>query len=59
MPPPVIFDTYIPTGGMFIPFTFIVAHASAHGMSPHLAQYLVVILNATRYGAPSIQLSKT
>jgi hypothetical protein len=35
-------------GGMFIPFTFIVADATAHGMSPHLAQYLVCILNATR-----------
>ncbi|KAH9210136.1 major facilitator superfamily transporter [Leptodontidium sp. 2 PMI_412] len=33
--------------GMFIPFTFIVADATAHGMSPHLAQYLVCILNAT------------
>ncbi|KAF2128240.1 major facilitator superfamily transporter [Dothidotthia symphoricarpi CBS 119687] len=33
--------------GMFIPFTFIVANATAHGMSPHLAQYLVCILNAT------------
>ncbi|EFQ33698.1 major facilitator superfamily transporter [Colletotrichum graminicola] len=33
--------------GMFVPFTFIVAHATAHGMSPHLAQYLVCILNAT------------
>lgn len=32
---------------MFIPFTFIVAHATLHGMSPHLAQYLVCILNAT------------
>jgi hypothetical protein len=36
------------TGGMFVPFTFIVAHAVAHGMSPQLAQYLVVILNAFR-----------
>lgn len=33
---------------MFIPITFIVAHATVHGMSPHLAQYLVCILNATR-----------
>ncbi|OAA56182.1 major facilitator superfamily transporter [Niveomyces insectorum RCEF 264] len=33
--------------GMFIPFTFIVADAIAHGMSPHLAQYVVCILNAT------------
>ncbi|KAL5313120.1 hypothetical protein ACEPPN_019547 [Leptodophora sp. 'Broadleaf-Isolate-01'] len=33
--------------GMFVPFTFIVADATAHGMSPHLAQYLVCILNAT------------
>lgn len=35
-------------GGMFIPFTFIVADATVHGMSPHLAQYVVCILNATR-----------
>jgi hypothetical protein len=33
---------------MFIPFTFIVADATAHGMSPHLAQYIVCVLNATR-----------
>ena len=36
------------TGGMFIPFTFIVEEAQAHGMSPRLAQYLVPILNAAR-----------
>ncbi|CAI7655009.1 unnamed protein product [Penicillium glandicola] len=31
--------------GMFIPITFIVEHAIAHGMSSHLANYLVPILN--------------
>ncbi|RYP23393.1 hypothetical protein DL765_001098 [Monosporascus sp. GIB2] len=35
------------TGGMFIRFTSIVADATVHGMSPHLAQYLICILNAT------------
>ncbi|RYO95280.1 hypothetical protein DL766_002265 [Monosporascus sp. MC13-8B] len=33
--------------GMFIPFTFIVAYATVHSMSPHIAQYLVCTLNAT------------
>lgn len=32
--------------GMFVPFSFIVADAVSHGMSLHLAQYLVSILNA-------------
>jgi hypothetical protein len=33
---------------MFIPFTFIVVEARSHGMSPHLANYLVPILNGAR-----------
>lgn len=32
--------------GMFVPFAFIVADAVSHGMSLHLSQYLVSILNA-------------
>ncbi|KAK5099619.1 hypothetical protein LTR70_002300 [Exophiala xenobiotica] len=32
--------------GMFIPFAFIVADATSHGMSLSLAEYLVSILNA-------------
>ncbi|KAK4111487.1 MFS general substrate transporter [Canariomyces notabilis] len=32
--------------GMFVPFTYIVVEARARGMSPDLANYLVVILNA-------------
>ena len=36
------------TGGMFIPFTFIVEEALSHGMSLRLANYLVPILNAAR-----------
>jgi hypothetical protein len=35
-------------GGMFIPFTFIVVEARAHGMSTRLANYLVPILNGAR-----------
>ncbi|EEH22285.2 hypothetical protein PABG_04496 [Paracoccidioides brasiliensis Pb03] len=33
--------------GMYLPFTFIVSFARYHGMSSHLAGYLVSILNAT------------
>jgi len=33
---------------MFIPFTFIVVEARAHGMSTTLANYLVPILNGAR-----------
>ena len=36
-------------GGMFIPFTFIVVEARAHGMSARLANYLVPILNGARF----------
>jgi len=35
-------------GGMFLPLTFIVVEAHAHGMSQRLANYLVPILNAAR-----------
>lgn len=34
---------------MFIPLTFIVVKARAHGMSETLANYLVPILNGARY----------
>ncbi|KAL1971168.1 hypothetical protein VTN77DRAFT_120 [Rasamsonia byssochlamydoides] len=34
---------------MFIPLTFIVVEARAHGMSTRLANYLVPILNGARY----------
>lgn len=36
-------------GGMFIPLTFIVVKARAHGMSATLANYLVPILNGARW----------
>ena len=35
--------------GMFLPLNFIIVHARVNGMSPHLAGYLLAILNATRY----------
>ncbi|KAL2788200.1 major facilitator superfamily domain-containing protein [Aspergillus keveii] len=37
--------------GMFIPFNFLVLEAQSHGMSLSLANYLIAILNAVRYGA--------
>jgi MFS family permease len=33
-------------GGLFVPFTFIVAEAISHGMSSNMANYLVPIVNA-------------
>ncbi|OAX79793.1 hypothetical protein ACJ72_05887 [Emergomyces africanus] len=33
--------------GLYLPFTFMVSFARYHGMSPHLAGYLVSIMNAT------------
>ena len=36
----------LPTGGMFVPLTYIVVEAESHGMSNRLANYLVPILNA-------------
>ncbi|PGH04356.1 hypothetical protein GX51_03515 [Blastomyces parvus] len=33
--------------GFYIPFTFIVSHARHYGMSPHLAGYLVSVMNAS------------
>lgn len=42
---------------MFIPVTFIVEKARAEGMSEHLLNYLVPILNAARYVPPNRQTS--
>jgi len=39
-------------GGMFVPLTFIVIEARAHGFSEDLANYLVPILNAARFVCP-------
>jgi predicted MFS family arabinose efflux permease len=35
--------------GMFLPFNYIVVSAKRNGMSTQLANYLVSMLNATRY----------
>lgn len=37
------------TFGVFVPITFLIVQATAGGMSPDLAQYLLAILNAARY----------
>jgi hypothetical protein len=37
------------TFGVFIPINYLAIEAIYEGMSPDLAQYLVAILNATRY----------
>lgn len=34
--------------GMFLPFTFVITQAQRYGMSEHLSQYLIPILNAAR-----------
>jgi MFS family permease len=34
--------------GMFLPFTFVITQAQRYGMSQHLSQYLIPILNAAR-----------
>lgn len=34
--------------GMFLPFTFVITQAERYGMSSHLSQYLIPILNAAR-----------
>ncbi|EFE32820.1 uncharacterized protein ARB_00278 [Trichophyton benhamiae CBS 112371] len=36
-------------GGMFLPVTYIVVAARKNGMSQHMANYMVPILNAARY----------
>jgi MFS transporter, MCT family, aspergillic acid transporter len=43
-----IFGNFLLTFGIFIPITFLVVQATAEGMSPELAQYLLAMLNAAR-----------
>lgn len=42
------------TFGLYIPIDYIPVEAAAAGMSPHLVEYLVPILNAARYGIPRL-----
>ena len=42
------------TFGLYVPIDYIAVEAAAAGMSPHLVQYLVPILNAGRYVAISV-----
>lgn len=44
----IVLSCFLFFSGIFLPFTFMILHATRYGMSAHLASYLIPMLNAAR-----------